>query len=135
MPVWIVEIEGDCRAPHDGAGRSVDSNHVPSVGMAQRQELAEEPRREAPHARADDVDANPLEVPETDFNRGDSKVVERPILEARLAWRKNVPETLDGREVDGAAREPWPQQHRPGIVPHQEAADARRIAEHLVEGY
>ena len=61
-----------------------------AVAVSERQELVQKPVGETVDARLNRVDADLLEVLQADFNGGDTQVVERPVLEARLAGDKGV---------------------------------------------
>ncbi len=97
------------------------------------QKPGEEPAGEAADSRLNRVDADPFEMAQSDFDGGNAQIVQRAILEARFPRRQDVKPSLDGGEVDRAAGEPRPLQAGERGIPNQEAADAGRVAEHLVE--
>jgi hypothetical protein len=133
VPVRVVEIQGERAAAHVHAGRPVQAHHRPAVAVLQREQLGDQPARQALHARLDRLDADALQVAQTGFHRRNAQVVQRAVLEPGLAFGQHMHAPLHRGEVDRAAAEPGAPQGGERLVAHQQAAHAGGVAEHLVE--
>ena len=101
--------------------------------MPQRREVVQQPRCQAADASVDRVDADAVEVVQALLDGRQREVVHRPVLERGFALGRRVPVTLHAHSRDRATREPGPAQSSQGIVADEQAPDARRIPEQLVQ--
>ena len=106
---------------------------LPSECLKLLQRL-EQPAAEARDPLRDRVDADLLEVAQADLHRRDPEVVHGAVLEAGVAGVRHDHVALHVRGDDGAAAEPRPLQALERPAPDDQRAQARRVAEHLVEG-
>src|SRR3954464_4649532 len=88
-------------------------------------QLLEQPRTQAGDAFVDHVDADALEVFQSDLDRRKVEVVDRAVLERREAVRRPMPVALHGDRDDRAAGEPRSLELRERLLPREQAADAR----------
>jgi hypothetical protein len=82
----------------------------------------------------DRLEPDPLEVAQADLDRGQVEEVEGAVLEVGGTRRRLVPLALDEGGDDRAAREPGSLELGERVAAGEQAADAGRPAEHLVEG-
>ena len=133
--VGVEEVEGDRGAAPLAVARPVDRGRRRAVRVPERVRA----RRAASSpsvcdARVDRLDADPLEEAQADLDRGQVEVVDGAVLEVRRAGRGLVPLALDEGGDDRAAGEPGPLELGERVAAREQAADAGRLAEHLVEG-
>lgn len=82
----------------------------------------------------DAFDADGFDVAQAEIDGRQAQVVDGAVLEGRDSVFQVVPAlTLDRHDADGAAGEPGTAQPRQHLSPHDQCADAGRIAEDLVE--
>ena len=103
--------------------------------MAQRGDGVEQPRGERGDPAVDGVDADVRDEAQAVLDGGDVEEVHGPVLEAGRA-RSQVMAVAEHRG-DGhrAAGEPWPDQAGDTVAAGQQAADAGREPDDLVEGH
>ena len=133
VSLGIVEVHRHRAAARVGRQRTVEANHVAAVAVLQGGELAQQPSSKAADAGLNQLEADRCEMLQPDLDRRNAEVVQRPVLEPRLARGQDVRARLHGREVDGAAGEPGAVQRRQHLVSYQKTTHACRITEHLVE--
>src|ERR1700693_1611145 len=59
----------------------VDADHRAAIGVAQREQLLQQPSRKATHTFRDRLDADRLQVEQTDFHGGAGGIVSSAVLE------------------------------------------------------
>ena len=114
--------------------RPVDARGRAAVGVPQSLQRIEQPGAERLHPPRDRVDADPLDVAQADLDRRDAEVVDRAVLEQRVAGERHDHVALDVRGDHRAAAEPGALQPLERLAPREQRAEAGRVAEHLVEG-
>ena len=116
-----------------GSARPVDRGGRRAVAVPERAECVEQPARERLDVLVDRLDPDPLEEAEADLDRGQVEEVDGAVLEVGRAGRRLVPLALDEGGDDRAAGEPGPLELGERLAARDQAADAGRLAEHLVE--
>ena len=101
--IGAIEVERDGSTPALGSRRAVDSDEWLSVPMAKGREPFESRLSEFAHALVDDVEADRVEVLQSDLNGGQREVVGRAVLERRRPFRQVVLVPLHRRDRDRAA--------------------------------
>src|SRR5579872_1031719 len=74
-----------------------------------------------------------FQVAQSNFYGRDVQVVERAIFKRRLTLCQIIPVALHGSDGDSTTSEPWATQFGECLATRQQAADACRIAKHLVK--
>ena len=123
-------------APRPLAGRGARRSWPPASrprGGATRARRAAR-RASVCDAVVDRLDADPVEEAQADLDGGQVEVVDGAVLEVRRARGGLVPLALDEGGDDRAAGEPGPLELGQRLAAREQAADAGRPAEHLVEG-
>ncbi len=128
----IEQVEGDGAAAVAGAGGPVDPRHRLAVAVAQRSEPVEEPAGQAHHPLVDQVDPDAVDPGQPGLQIGYLQEAERAVLEPGLARGQRVPVALHAGQVHRPAGEPGTPQPPQRLPPRDQAADAGRVAEHLV---
>ena len=133
-PVGVEEVEGDRRAASVEVAGAVDRGGRSAVCVPERSERVEERAGERLDAGVDRLDPDPAEVAQADLDRGQVEEVDGAVLEVGGAGGGLVPLALDEGGDDRAAGEPGPFELGERVAAGEQATDAGRPAEHLVEG-
>ena len=121
------------RAPAFVRLRPVERDERPAGGVPEIEQAGQQPIRQGVHATVDHVQADVLQEAQADVHRGEAAEVHRAVFERGSAVGRVVTVGADRRHRDRAAGEPRAAQFRERGPPGEERADARRVAEHLVE--
>ena len=101
--VGPVEIERHDAAAAIRRGRAVEPRQRPAVGLFQREQLIQQPAREAADALVNRVDADRLDMREADLNRRHRKKIECAVFECRRPVGEVVLVALHGCDRDRPA--------------------------------
>jgi len=93
-PFGVEEVHGHGAAARRARNWPVELDHGQAARMTQRDQLVDQPAGERDHPVVDAFDADRLDQVEAERDRRDAGVVERAVLEGRLAVGQRVPVSL-----------------------------------------
>ena len=101
------EVERHRPAALVGRGRPIESHGPRPVGVAQPEQLLDQPRRECSHACMNDIHSDCFQEVESELDGWHRQKIRRAVFERRGAIRAAKLVGLDRCDVDRPAGKPW----------------------------